>query len=294
VAEWPVEQKRQVVKQLVKELGIGVVAACAMVGLERSTYYRVKRMRDEAPLEQILLKLAGKHPWFGYRRLTQEVRKIRRYRQVGEKRIRRIMSKLGLLIKRKKKPRRTTNSQHEHPRYPNLIMDMTIDHPEQVWVGDIAGVLLGDGSEVFLATLMDVYTRSIRGWELMRELTHQLTLGALKRALKKGCPEIHHTDQGVQYATPKYTKPLTRRGVRISMADVGQAWQNGFAERWIRTLREEEISLTEYKDFADAYRQIGKFIQDVYNRKRMHSSLDYLTPSEYEKKWREQQAEKVL
>ena len=233
-------------------------------------------------------ELAGKHPWYGYRRLGQLVRKKPRYKKVGDRRIRRIMARLGLLIKRKKKPRRTTNSQHEHPRYPNLVMDLTVDHPNQVWVGDIAGILLGDGSEVFLATLMDVYTRKVRGWELLRELTHHLPLGALRKALRKGCPEIHHSDQGVQYATPKYTQSLLDRGVRLSMAEVGQAWQNGYAERWIRTLREEELSLTEYKDFADAYRQIGKFIQDVYNRRRMHSSLGYMTPHEYEQMWREQ------
>lgn len=288
MAEWTVEQKRQIVKRLARQ--IGVATACALVDLSRSTYYKISRQQNDTALEQIVLKLAGKHPWYGYRRLTQLVRQIRRYSKVGEKRIRRIMSRLGLLIKRKKKPRRTTNSQHEHPRYPNLVMDLTTDHPDQVWVGDIACVLLGDGSEVFLATLMDVYTRVIRGWELSRDLTHRLTVSALMKALRKGCPKIHHTDQGVQYATPKYTQLLFDRGVRISMAEVGQAWQNGYAERWVRTLREEELSLTEYKDFADAYRQIGKFIQDVYNHKRMHSSLGYLTPYAFEKQWRKQYA----
>ena len=163
-----------------------------------------------------------------------------------------------------------------------------------MWVGAIAAIQLGDGSEVFLATLMDVYTRAVRGWDLRRDLTHLLPLGALDKALGRGCPEIHHTDQGVQYATPKYTQSLRDRGVHLSMAAVGKAWENGHAERWIRTLREEELSLTEYTDFADAYRQIGKFIQDVYNRRRMHSSLGYMTPREYEQMWREQQAKKSL
>ena len=291
MAEWSVEQKRQIVEKLARDLG--VAQACRLVGLRRSTYYRGKRKKEDAQLEAIVRQLAGKHPWYGYRRIGVLVRKKPGYKKLGDKRIRRIMARLGLLIKRKKKPRRTTNSQHEHPRYPNLVMDLKIDHPNQVWVGDIAAILLGDGSEVFLATLMDVYTRAVRGWDLRRDLTHLLPLGALKKALRRGCPEIHHTDQGVQYATPKYTQSLLDREVKLSMAAVGAAWENGYAERWIRTLREEELSLTEYKDFADAFRQIGKFIKDVYNRRRIHSSLGYMTPYEYEQTWREQQAEKV-
>ncbi len=132
-----------------------------------------------------------------------------------------------------------------------------IDHPHQVWVGDIAAIVLADDTEVFLAILMDVFTRKIVGWELARDMTHLLPLAALKRALRKACPEIHHTDQGVQYATPKYTQSLLNKNVQISMAAVGKAWENGYAERWVRTLREEELSLTDYKNFADAYRRIG-------------------------------------
>ena len=109
--------------------------------------------------------------------------------------------------------------------------------------------------------------------------------------MRRGAPEIHHSDQGVQYATPKYTQRLQARGVSLSMAEVGQAWhaKRGYAERWIRTLREEEEQLTEYHDFADAYRQIGRFITAVYNRRRIHSALGYLTPAEFETPWRMQQ-----
>ena len=128
MAEWSVEQKRQIVEKLARDLG--VAQACRLVGLRRSTYYRGKRKKEDAQLEAIVRQLAGKHPWYGYRRIGVLVRKKPGYKKLGDKRIRRIMARLGLLIKRKKKPRRTTNSQHEHPRYPNLVMDLKIDHPK--------------------------------------------------------------------------------------------------------------------------------------------------------------------
>jgi transposase InsO family protein len=118
----------------------------------------------------------------------------------------------------------------------------------------------------------------------------ELVLVALRRALLVGIPEIHHSDQGVQYACSSYVELLQQKGVRISMADVGAAWQNGFAERLIRTIKEEEIDLSEYADYQDAYRQIGRFLDEVYMHKRIHSALGYLTPAEFEQQWREQQA----
>ena len=133
---------------------------------------------------------------------------------------------------------------------------------------------------------MDVFTRRVRGWELGRSLDQGLTLAALKRAMRRGRrPAVHHSDQGVQYAATAYTDLLAGRGVAISMAAVGKPEENGFAERLMRTIREEEIDLSEYRDFADAYAQLGRFLDDVYNRKRIHSSLGYLTPAEFEQQW---------
>ena len=154
--------------------------------------------------------------------------------------------------------------------------------------------MLAEGSEVYLAILMDVFTRRMVGWALGRDLTHALPLAALRRALKQASPEIHHSDQGVQYADDDYTQELTRRGIQISMAAVGKAWENGYAERVIGTIKHEEVYLAEYRTYAEARRQLGHFIQAVYNRKRIHSALGYLTPSEFEAQWRAPQVKKPL
>ena len=133
---------------------------------------------------------------------------------------------------------------------------------------------------------MDVFTRRVRGWELGRSLDQGLTLATLRRAMRGGRrPKAHHSDQGVQYAATAYTDRLAGRGVAISMAAVGKPEENGYAERLMRTIREEEVDLSEYRDFAEAYGQLGRFLDDVYNRKRIHSSLGYLTPVEFEQQW---------
>jgi putative transposase len=132
---------------------------------------------------------------------------------------------------------------------------------------------------------MDVFTRCIRGWHLGRGLGRELTLTALERAFERGCPEIRHSDKGVQYAATAYVDMLKAREVRISMASVGEPEENGFAERLMRTIKEEEVDLSEYEDFADAMNGLGRFLDDVYNRKRIHSSLGCLTPAEFEQQW---------
>jgi transposase InsO family protein len=147
---------------------------------------------------------------------------------------------------------------------------------------------------VYLAVIIDVFTRCVRGWHLSRSLDRELTLTALRRALVDHVPDIHHSDQGWQYACGDYTDLLTVYAVQISMAAVGKPEANGYAERLMRTLKEQEVDLSEYADFHDADRSIGRFLEEVYIRKRIHSALGYLTPAEFEADWQAKQPEPVL
>jgi transposase InsO family protein len=271
-----------VIDMLAEEYSVKVV--CEVLGVTRSSYYyQPVESPDEAKLRAAIKKTAGEWPTYGYRRITEQLR--RGEWVVNHKRVQRLMRLMDIQAQIKRKKRRTTNSEHNFPRYPNLVLDLEITHPEQVWVCDITYIHLRYGF-VYLAVIMDVFTRGIRGWHLGRDLDHTLTLTALQRALvKHPAPEIHHSDQGVQYAATAYTQVLQDAQVQISMADQGEAWQNGYAERLIRTIKEEEVDLSEYLDYHDAYRQIGRFLDDVYMHKRIHSSLGYLTPAEFEAQW---------
>jgi putative transposase len=196
------------------------------------------------------------------------------------------MDEMGLKIKRKPKKKYTTDSDHPYPRYPNLVSALEIVYPDQVWVADITYIALAT-EDVYLAVIMDVFTRCIRGWHLARSLGGDLTLTALRPALADHQPTIHHSDQGVQYAATAYVELLQAHGVAVSMTDTEAAWQNGYAERVIRTIKEEEVYLREYRDYRDAYQQIGRFLTDAYTHKRIHSALGYLTPVEFEAAWQQ-------
>jgi putative transposase len=191
------------------------------------------------------------------------------------------MHEMGICGEAPARRPRTTDSDHPFPRYPNLVEDLEVVCPDQVWVADITYVRLKE-EFVYLAVLMEVFTRSIRGWHLGRSLEQELTITALNRAFERGRPEVHHSDQGVQYAAHGYVEMLIAAGTQISLVSVGEPRENEYAERLMRTIKEEEVDLSEYEDFADARRQLGRFLDDVYNRKRIHSALGYLTPSEFE------------
>jgi putative transposase len=260
---------------------------CEVLEYQRSNlYYQASAPPDESQIKAAIADVAGRYPKYGYRRVSQQLK--REGHVVNHKRIARLMREMGICGKAAKKRARTTNSHHEFGRYPNLVEGLVIDHPDQVWVGDITYIRLGQ-EFVYLAVLMDVFTRTIRGWHLSRSMEVSLTLRALKQGLEQHRPEIHHSDQGVQYAANEYVEMLKEVGAEISMAEVGAAWQNGYAERLMRTIKEEEVDLSEYRNFAEAREQIGEFLEEVYSKKRIHSSLDYLTPSEYEMQWNEQQ-----
>ncbi len=258
---------------------------CRLLGCPRAALYRrpEEAGEEEEELRAAVLRLAGAWPTYGYRRITALLRRERW--AVNGKRVRRVMRALGLAAEPPPRRVRTTNSNHAFPRHPNLVADLAVTHPNHVWVADITYVRVRT-EFVYLAVLLDVFTRRVRGWHLGRSLEGSLALTALDRALRRGTPAIHHSDQGVQYAATRYVERLAGRGVAVSMAAVGKPEENGFAERLMRTIREEEIALTEYADVADARRQLGRFLDAVYNRKRIHSVLGYLTPAEFEQQWR--------
>jgi len=257
---------------------------CDVLGVPRSSIYYAPRPDEDRSLHDALIEVAGRWPTYGYRRLTKQL--AREGRVVNSKLVRKLMLELGIVGKAPERKPRTTDRGHAYPRFPNLVEDLEVTRPEQVWVADITYIRLRK-EFVYLAVLMDVFTRRIRGWHLGRGLDQELTLVALRRALEENCPEIHHSDQGVQYAATAYVELLTGREVQVSMASVGVPEENGYAKRLMRTIKEELVALSEYEDFADAWRQLGRFLDDVYNTKRIHSSLGYLTPEEFASEYRE-------
>lgn len=264
-----------------------VTLLCELLQLSRSSYYYETVEPDESTVRQALDKLAAEFPTYGSRRLSAQLRRAPFRLVVNRKRVQRLMIELGIQVRRKRVIVRTTNSRHSLPRYPNLVQDLVITRPDEVWVADITYIRLRH-EFIYLAVVMDVYTRVIRGWQLGAGLGADLVLGALEKALQQGRPQIHHSDQGVQYASTVYTARLNEVGANISMAEVGESAQNGYAERVIRTIKEEEVSLNDYADLADAERNLARFIDDVYRYKRIHSSLKYQTPAEFEAAWRAQ------
>jgi putative transposase len=261
---------------------------CRLLDFPRCQLYRTPQAcsADDSALRRALERLAGQWPTYGYRRLTKMLH--REGWDVNSKRVRRLMTELGIHGLLPVRRKRTTNSNHEFPRFPNLVAGLEVVRPDQVWVADITYIHLRQDF-VYLAVIMDVFTRLIRGWHLGRSLEGDLTRVALERALHKRRPEIHHSDQGVQYAASDYVDRLQQLSVLVSMAAVGEPRENGYAERLMRTIKEEEVDLSEYLNYADAYRQLGRFLDAVYNRKRIHSALGYLTPAEFEQQWRSEQ-----
>jgi putative transposase len=271
--------------QQLSELGYAVGLACGVVGLPRSSYYYRSHREPDTHLETNIEAVLSQFPTYGTRRVTHQLRRAPYHDHINRKQVQRVMRHKDWLRKVKRRTCRTTDSDHPYPRYPNLVENLAIGRPDQVWVCDITYIRLGL-EFIYLAVIMDVFTRAIRGWHLSRLLDVSLSLGALKMALTDHLPEIHHSDQGVQYAASEYVSILKNHQVSISMAAVGKAEENGYAERLMRTIKEEEVDLSDYQTFADAEGQIKRFLEEVYMTKRIHSSLGYLTPVEFEMAFR--------
>lgn len=262
---------------------------CEWLDVAPSSYYYQRAGEDDATLLVRIEDVLADYPTYGYRRVAIEMG--RRGPTVNHKRVRRVMAEHDLLQEMVRGVR-TTDSRHGYRRYPNLLQDCQVVRPDQVWCADITYIHLPK-QYVYLAILLDVFTRSIRGWYLGPSLASELALQALLAGLCRGRPEIHHSDQGIQYAATGYVTQLKRLGVKISMAEAGKPEQNPYAERVIRTIKEEEVYLNDYQDLREAQENLGYFIEAVYQTKRIHSALGYLTPSEFETQWRTQRHPEV-
>jgi putative transposase len=257
-----------------------------MLCFSRSSYYRFSKRRDpvekDLDLRDQLQRVALEWPGYGYRRITAELR--RQKMVLNEKRILRLMRVDNLLCIRKKRFLRTTRSDHGMPVYPNLIKRLQLTRLNQVWVADITYIRLMR-EFIFLAVILDAFSRRCIGWALSRYMTTALSLNALEMALESRRPEaglIHHSDRGSQYAAGQYVELLRENGIAISMSRKGNPYDNAQAESFIKTLKYEEIHLFEYQSFQEAHDRIGSFIEDVYNQRRLHSALRYRPPVEFE------------
>ena len=267
---------------------------CAAAGVNRSWFYQACQIDQSVysedleavalrgRIEEIVLDMPG----YGYRRVTHQLRKEgwNGERAVNHKRVLRILREESLLCQIKKRFVVTTDSQHPHPTYPNLLKKTSLTRPDQAWQADITYIRL-PGGFCYLAALIDAFSRYCVGWHLSRDIDTTLTLDALEMALSRRQPQpglIHHSDRGVQYASAAYVARLVTAGAQISMSRRGNPYDNAKAESFFKTLKREEVYLKEYQNFHEAERNIGPFIEAVYNQKRLHSRLGYQSPEEFE------------
>ena len=256
--------------------------------MSKSSYYYKPVNRSEEQksdqelvkeIESVVLEFSG----YGYRRVTKHLQRLGII--VNHKRVLRLMREYGLLKKRKRRFIRTTDSNHGYRVYPNLVKDITVTALNQVWVSDITYVrLLYDFA--YLAAIMDMFSRKVVGYAVSNRIDSGLTLTALDMAItgrrpSPGC--IHHSDRGVQYACNDYVDTLKQYGFAISMSRPGNPYDNAYAESFFKTLKYEEVYLSEYRTLADARISLESFIKDVYNTKRLHSGIGYVPPEEYER-----------
>jgi putative transposase len=262
----------------------------AAVGVSRASFYRHRRRVVPAPgphpaetqLRQTIEDIALEMPNYGYRSMTAELQ--RRGLLVNRKHVLRLMRQDNLLCRRQRSFVSTTDSNHSLKVFPNLARELTLTAVDQLWVADITYIRL-PREFVYLAVVLDAFSRRVIGWALDRHLTTALTLKALQQTLATRTVTaglVHHSDRGVQYAAADYVSLLVKHQIRISMSRPGNPYDNAKAERFMRTLKYDEVHLSDYQTLVEARASIRRFIEDVYNRKRLHSALGYRPPVEFE------------
>jgi putative transposase len=269
---------------------LGIEQLCRLAGVNRAGYYRHWQasapLCEETGLRDAIQRLALANRHYGYRRIAALLG--REGWQANHKRVLRLMREDNLLCLRARPfVPRTTNSKHDWDVVANLARGMRLSGLDQLWVADITYVHLAEEFG-YLAIVLDAFSRKVVGWAMATHLRAELALAALDMALAARRPApgclIHHSDRGVQYACGDYAAKLQAYGIRASMSRVGNPYDNAKAESFMRTLKAEEVNASAYRDLADAQTRIGTFIEDIYNRQRLHSALDYRSPREYEEK----------
>ncbi|GAG58810.1 unnamed protein product [marine sediment metagenome] len=255
------------------------------MGISRPTYYYKpkKRKPEDVELEDIINDIALEFPYYGYRRVTATLK--RKGLIINHKKVHRIMKDNNILCKIKKSFKKTTNSAHNLKKYKNLIKNIIPQRINQVWHADITYIRILT-SFVYLAAIIDAYSRKIVGYGLGKTLSADLTIAALKDAIVKRDVSdlIHHSDQGIQYCSSDYVNILNENHIKISMSDRANPYDNSIIESFFRSLKVEEVYMFNYETYRDVIERIPYFIEEVYNKKRLHSSLGYIPPEEFESK----------
>ena len=266
---------------------IPVQRLCQLGQVSRAGFYRWRHappaVDSDMDLRDAIQRIALEWSCYGSRRVTAELR--RQGWTVNRKRVRRIMREDNLLCLRRRKFVVTTDSNHTRPVYPNLAASLVLTGLDQLWIADITYIRL-ETEFVYLAVVLDAYSRRVIGWDLDRTLEDDLALGALRMALGQRSPApglVHHSDRGIQYASGDYTDLLKEHGIDISMSRTGNPYDNAACESFMKTLKYEEVYRQEYRDLGEAQTSIQQFIEKVYNQKRLHSALGYRPPEEFER-----------